>query len=122
MINCRGLIVGFMILAAACAREFDTRTYQLTGQVLVVQPDTNEGLVKHDDIPGFMPAMTMAYVVKDGSIITVREKDGTITHHLRTAVIDPTGHVRSIVDNDPWTSDELVRSLKDAVTSTPPAR
>ena len=45
-------------LAAACNREPDARTYQLTGQILVVKPETNEVLVKHEDIPGFMPAMT----------------------------------------------------------------
>jgi hypothetical protein len=47
----------------------------------------------------------------------IREKDGTITHNLRTAVIDSTGHVQSIVDNNAWTADELIRSLKDALRS-----
>ena len=41
------------------------RTYQLKGQVLVVKPETNEVLVKHEDIKGFMPAMTMPYTVDD---------------------------------------------------------
>lgn len=272
--------------AAACARPSDVRSYQLTGQILVVKAETNEVLVKHQDIPGFMPAMTMPYTVKDpalikdrvaGDLITatlnvapdsayltnitktgtaplpddarttipvasnvhilqagdpvpetklidqdgasialtdfrgsavavtfiytrcplpqfcplidkrfaeaqkliaddpalngkvrlvsisfdpafdraeilqahakklsadpklwrfataneaivdrlaaefginvIREKDGTITHNLRTAVIDPTGHVVSVVDNNAWTADELVRSLKNAVAT-----
>jgi protein SCO1/2 len=274
------------VFAAACTRPSDVRTYQLTGQILVVKPETNEVLVKHQDIPGFMPAMTMPYVVKDpalikdrvaGDLITatlnvapdsaylsaitktgsaplpedarttipvaanvhilaagdavpdtklldqdgasmaltdfkgsavavtfiytrcplpqfcplidrrfaeaqtliaadaalagkvklvsisfdpafdsaetlrahakklsadprvwrfataneaivdrlaaefgvnvIREKDGTITHNLRTAVIDPTGHVVSVVDNNAWTADELVHSLRNAVAT-----
>jgi protein SCO1/2 len=291
MINCRWLIAGWMILGVGCTRQPDTHTYQLTGQILVVKPETREVLIKHEDIKGFMPAMTMPYTVSDpsllkdrvaGDLITatlkvapdgaylsaitktgsaplppdarttipvaanvhvlaagdtvpettltdqdgkpisladfkgsataitfiytrcplpqycpmldrrfaeaqqlvaadpalagkvrllsvsfdpkfdraqtlqahakklgadprvwrfatadeqivdrfaaefgvnvIREKDGTITHNLRTAVIDPTGHVRSIVDNSSWTADQLVRSLKDAATSPLPAR
>jgi protein SCO1 len=291
MINCRWVMAGLLILGAACSRDAGTRTYQLTGQILVVKPETKEVLVKHEDIPGFMPAMTMAYTVRDagvlkdraaGDLITavlkvapdgaylssitrtgsaplpedarttipaaanvhvlqpgdvapgtalvdqdgrplaltdykgsataltfiytrcplpqycplmdrrfaevqklvaadpalagkvrllsvsfdpkfdrqdvlrshaqtlgadpaiwrfatadeevvdrfaaqfgvnvIREKDGTITHNLRTAVIDPSGHVRSIVDNNAWTADELVRTLKDAVVSPLPPR
>lgn len=275
------------LFAAACARPSDVRTYQLTGQILVVKPETNEVLIKHQDIPGFMPAMTMPYVVKDPAIIkgrvagdlitatlnvspdtaylsaitktgsaplpedarttipvatnvhilaagdavpetklidqdgasialtnfkgsavavtfiytrcplpqfcplidrrfaeaqtliaadaalagkvklvsisfdpafdsaetlrahakklsadprvwrfataneaivdrlaaefavnVIREKDGTITHNLRTAVIDPTGHVVSVADNNAWTADELVHSLRNAVATT----
>ena len=271
---------------AACGRD-DSKTYQLTGQILVVKPETKEVLVKHEDIPGFMPAMTMTYTVSDAAILkdraagdlvtatlkvapdgayltaitktgsaplpadarttipaaanvhllqagdtvpetklvdqdgraisladfkgsaaaitfiytrcplpqycplmdrrfaevqqlaaadpalagkirllsvsfdpqfdraetlrahakklnadpavwrfataeesivdrfaaefgvnVIREKDGSITHNLRTAVIDPTGHVRSIVDNNAWTAEELVASLKDALSSS----
>lgn len=276
-----------IVFAAACARPSDVRTYQLTGQILVVKPETNEVLVKHQDIPGFMPAMTMPYVVKDpallkeraaGDLITatlnvapdtaylstitktgsaplpedarttipvatnvhilqagdpvpgtklidqdgaplaltdfqgsalavtfiytrcplpqfcplidkrfaeaqkliaadpaligrvrlvsisfdpafdraetlrahakklaadptlwrfataeeaivdrlaaefgvnvIREKDGTITHNLRTAIVDPTGHIVSVVDNNVWTADELVRNFRNAVAAT----
>jgi len=271
------------LVICGCGRS-DTRTYQLTGQILVVEPSAKTVLVKHEDIPGFMPAMTMPYTVSDAAILkdrvagdlitatlkvapdgaylteikktgsaplpddartdipaaagvhylrpgdnvpdtvlmaengfpialtdfkgsaaaitfiytrcplpeycplmdrrfaevqklaaadpalagkvkllsvsfdpqfddrealqahakklgadprvwrfatadekdvdrfaagfgvnVIREKDGTITHNLRTAVIDPTGHVQSIVDNNAWTADELIRSLKDAL-------
>jgi protein SCO1 len=276
------------LVICACSRS-DTRTYQLTGQILVVELSAKQVLIKHDDIPGFMPAMTMPYIVSDESILkdrvpgdlitatlkimnpssasamltdikktgwaplpddarteippaagvhylqpgdnvpgtvlmnedgmpialtdfkgsasaitfiytrcplaefcplmdrrfaevqklaasdpalagkirllsvsfdpqfddrevlkahakklgadprvwrfatadekdvdrfaagfgvnVIREKDGTITHNLRTAVIDPSGHVQSLVDNNAWTADELVRSLKDALRS-----
>ena len=70
MINSRLLIAGLLILGAGCGRAPDERTYQLTGQILVVKPETNEVLVKHEDIPGFMPAMTMPYTVNDPAILT----------------------------------------------------
>ena len=280
----RSIIAVAAILILASCRRDDAKTYQLTGQILVVEPSAKTVLVKHDDIPGFMPAMTMPYPVSDAAILkdrvagdlitatlkvapdgaflteikktgsaplpddartdvpaaagvhylrpgdnvpdtllmaenglpialtdfkgsaaaitfiytrcplaeycplmdrrfaevqtlaaadpalagkvrllsvsfdpdfdggeilqahakklgadprvwrfatadvkdvdrfaaafgvnVIREKDGTITHNLRTAVIDPTGHVQSIVDNNAWTADELIRSLKDAL-------
>jgi protein SCO1 len=72
MINCRLAIVGLLVMGAGCAREPASRSYQLNGQVLAVKADTNEILVKHDDIPGFMPAMTMPYTVRDPAVIKDR--------------------------------------------------
>jgi len=72
-------------VAAACDREPDARTYQLTGQILVVKPETNEVLVKHDDIPGFMPAMTMPYTVKDPAILKGRAAGDLIAATLKVA-------------------------------------
>ena len=69
-------------LAAACNREPDARTYQLTGQILVVKPETSEVLVKHEDIPGFMPAMTMPYVVNDPALLKDRAAGDLITATL----------------------------------------
>ena len=60
------------IIGAACTTPAETHSYQLTGQILVVKPETNEVLVKHEDIPGFMPAMTMPYVVKDEDLLKGR--------------------------------------------------
>ena len=51
------------IAATACTRTSPTKEYQLTGQILDVKPDTKEVLVKHEDIPGFMPAMTWLQVI-----------------------------------------------------------
>jgi len=61
-----------MSVAAACGGKTNDRSYQLTGQILVVKPETHEVLVKHEDIPGFMPAMTMPYVVHDPALLEER--------------------------------------------------
>jgi protein SCO1/2 len=72
-------------LAAACGGNGDTRTYELTGQILVVKPETNEVLVKHEDIKGFMPAMTMPYHVKEYALIKDRVPGDLITATLNVA-------------------------------------
>ncbi len=56
-------------LAAGCGRNTsDHRQYQLHGQVLNFSPDRKEATIKHDAIPGFMPAMTMPYKVQDPAL------------------------------------------------------
>jgi protein SCO1/2 len=78
------MIGGLVLAVASCggSREPEARTYQLTGQILVVRPETNDVLVKHDDIPGFMPAMTMPYAVTDPTIIKDRVAGDLITATL----------------------------------------
>jgi protein SCO1 len=87
-------MVGFVILGAGCRREPAARTYELTGQVLAVKPETREILVKHEDIPGFMPAMTMPYVVKDVALLRERAPGDLIT---ATLVVEATlGYLTAI--------------------------
>jgi protein SCO1/2 len=78
-----------MIAVAGCGRPSTVPTYELTGQILVVKPETNEVLVKHEDIPGFMPAMTMPYVVKDPALIKGRVAGDLITATLNVAPEGP---------------------------------
>lgn len=71
-----------LLATFACQRRVESRTYQLHGQVLAVKPETRELLVKHDDIQGFMPAMTMPYRVDDPALLTGRLAGDLITATL----------------------------------------
>ena len=62
------LLFAFLFLLANCRQEPPARRYPLTGQVLAVSADGNEITVHHDDIKGFMSAMTMPFKVKDRSL------------------------------------------------------
>lgn len=53
------------ILVFSGCQQHKEKRYQLRGQVLEKNPASNEVTVDHQDIPGFMPAMTMPYEVKD---------------------------------------------------------
>lgn len=48
-----------------------TGTYSVAGEILSVDPAHQQVTMKHGDIPGLMPAMTMTYKVKDAD--TVRQ-------------------------------------------------
>src|SRR3954468_3172047 len=53
------------LLAAACGGPADRREYTLQGQILSIAPDHKEANIKHEEIKGFMSAMTMPYKVRD---------------------------------------------------------
>jgi protein SCO1/2 len=57
-------------LAASCSSQpKNERIYTFQGQVLRVEPD-GQALIKHGDIKGLMPAMTMTYKMKDPKLLT----------------------------------------------------
>ena len=50
---------------AGCGSKSHQRTYTVHGQVLAVTPDRQEATVRHGEITGLMPAMTMPYKIKE---------------------------------------------------------
>jgi protein SCO1 len=60
-------------IAAGCARgEREVKEYELTGQVLAVDPARQEITIRHEDIPQFMPGMTMAFRVREPELLAGR--------------------------------------------------
>ena len=55
-----------LLAALACSHR---KTYPLQGEVRGKDLATNEVTVNHGDIPGFMPAMTMPYKVKNTAML-----------------------------------------------------
>jgi protein SCO1/2 len=66
------LLLAFLTIPiiAACSGE-PARQFPIKGQIIAIGPNAAtariELTIKHDDIPGFMPAMTMAYLLKAGT-------------------------------------------------------
>jgi len=54
-----------LAFAAACGNKSDERSFTLQGQVLSIDQAHKSVTVKHEEIKGFMPAMTMPYEVQD---------------------------------------------------------
>jgi protein SCO1 len=54
------------VLSGACFRRSDQREYTLHGQVISVEASRQQATIKHEEINGFMTAMTMPYTVRDG--------------------------------------------------------
>ena len=87
-------------LAISCSRAGDEgRRYELHGQILAVRPERNEVVIKHEDIKGLMPGMTMPFTVKDATLLAGKQPGdlviatlvvGEVQAHLST--LTTTGH------------------------------
>lgn len=83
-------MAGALVIAAGCGRQASPppKLYELKGQILSLKPEAQEVLVKHEDIPGFMPAMTMPYKVKSSSLLDGRQPGDLITATLEVGELD----------------------------------
>jgi protein SCO1/2 len=113
------------IAATACSRSAPTRQYELRGQILDVKPETKEVLVKHGDIPGFMPAMTMPYRVEDPKVLAGKEPGDLITATLvvgeteaHLSKIDKTGHAPIVDSTGPAITESQMLKPGEAVPDT----
>jgi len=82
--ECRTIRVSFALIALAALVACGPRAqeYPVQGQIIAVSADHRQLTIDHKDIPNFMPAMTMAYFVKDP-----HELDGVAAGDLATATL-----------------------------------
>src|SRR5437879_373566 len=57
------------LAVTACRKPSDQRTFALQGQIQVLYPARKLVVVKHEEIKGFMPAMTMPYEVREAQAL-----------------------------------------------------
>ena len=103
------LLVGL----AACAR---TPSYELRGQIVAVDPARQELTVKHGDIKGFMPGMTMPFKVRDAALMSGKAPGDLIRATL--VVEDSLGYLTSVdvTGRAPLTEPPPVRRSTEALT------
>lgn len=70
------------ILLSACSSEPPPKRYELSGQILAVHADRQELTVKHGDIAGYMPGMTMSFPVATKALMEGRTPGELITATL----------------------------------------
>src|SRR5579862_5302381 len=58
-----------LALTAACSKAPDQRTFGMQGQIQSLEPARKLVVIKHEDIKGFMPAMTMPYEVREAKVL-----------------------------------------------------
>ena len=84
------------MLAAGCnqAPESQTRTYQLTGQIVGMAPERREVTIRHEDIPNFMPGMTMPFTVGEAELLDGKTPGDLVTGTL--GVGDTAAHLSTL--------------------------
>jgi protein SCO1/2 len=89
-------ILAALLLVMGCSRG---RTYELRGQVLSVDAGRQELTIRHEDIRGFMPGMTMPFKVRDKKLLEGRVPGDLVTATLVVhetdaflSAVERTGH------------------------------
>lgn len=119
---CRSLLMALALAlgTAACSRP-DARRHQLDGQILAIHPENQAVTIRHEDIPGFMPGMTMTFTVRDPKLL-----DGRVPGDLvrATLVINVTeGHLVTLdrIGHAPLPPDDQGIPLRVLETGQPVA-
>jgi protein SCO1/2 len=90
-----------LLAAAACE---GAQEYQVRGVVQEVRPEWKQVVIAHEEIPGFMPAMTMNFDVPDPALLARLEKGQALSFTLET---DRSGY--RVVAADVLGKEELER-------------
>jgi protein SCO1/2 len=81
-----GLLFGSALLISGCSKtassssasapgataKADEKRFPLTGEIVRVEPARKVLVVKHDEIAGYMPAMTMEFLVGEGDLAVAK--------------------------------------------------
>jgi protein SCO1/2 len=97
-------IAAALLLAATAACGSNDRQYTLQGQILSIEPGGLQADVKHEEIKGFMAAMTMPYKVRDAKEFADLKPGDLITSTL------------VVVSNDAYLKD--VKKVGEAPLAT----
>jgi protein SCO1/2 len=79
MISRVAVLLGAVLVAASCSSP---KTYEMRGQILGVNRDKLEILVKHEAIEGLMPAMTMPWKVRSANMLDTLGPGDLITSEI----------------------------------------
>jgi protein SCO1 len=82
------------LAASGCSKPAPAKQYPLKGQVLSVNVAQQQLTIKHEDIPGLMPGMTMSFPVSKPELLTGREPGELVTATLE--VTDALGRITAI--------------------------
>ena len=74
--------VALFALLPGCSGAPEPRQYELQGQILAIRPEAREVTIKHGDIRGFMPGMTMPFHVNDEALLEGKQPGDLVTATL----------------------------------------
>jgi protein SCO1 len=86
------LLTILSFLSSSCSAP--AREYELKGQILAVDEAQHTLTIRHDDIPGFMPGMTMPFKVRDLALLEGRVPGDLVRATL--AVTDTDAYLTSV--------------------------
>ena len=86
------LALALAVTVAACRKAPPVRQFTVVGQIVAIDRSVNYVTLRHEDIKGFMPGMTMPFAVKDPTLL-----EGRVPGELVTATLN-------VQNTDAWIS------------------
>ena len=77
-----------LLAAVACRKAPPIREFAVVGQIVAIDRSTNYVTLRHEDIKGFMPGMTMPFAVKDPALLEGRVPGDLVTATLQVQNTD----------------------------------
>ena len=102
------LLMMCVCFSGACRRSGNEKRFDFKGKVVAVEPEKHSVTVSHEDVKGYMPAMTMPFTVRNESDLQILAPDDEITATL-------------VVDGSHTWLEGLIISRQSANTSAMPA-
>ena len=105
-----GLVVLLMVcglLGVSCRRNGSEKRFDFKGKVIAVEPEKHSVTVSHEDVKGYMPAMTMPFTVRNETDLMILAPDDEITATL-------------VVDGKQTWLEELIITRQSAIAAAMP--
>jgi protein SCO1 len=108
-------LLAALFVLSACNSTPPAKRYELSGQILAVHSDRQELSIKHGDIVGYMPGMTMSFPVAAKSLMEGRTAGELVTATLE--VKDLTGRIVAIshTGNAPLPDDTNSAAMTEGI-------
>jgi protein SCO1/2 len=88
----RAVAIGLAVFLIACGRDPDSseaaRSYETRGTIKGFSPDREIVEIQHEDIPGFMPSMTMPFTVRNRKELSDRKIGEAISFRMTVTMKD----------------------------------
>ena len=82
-------------MAAKSSSSTNRQTFEVKGVIKELKPDGKTAVIKHEEIPNYMPAMTMPFVVKKTNELANLQAGDTVA--FRMVVTDDDGWIENVV-------------------------
>src|SRR3954470_23152505 len=92
------LIIVGLFTACGPKRAANEKRYPLKGKVLAVNKAERTATIKHEDIPGYMPGMTMPFKIKNDADLEMLKAGDEVSANLIVTDVDSWIEVTAIVE------------------------
>jgi protein SCO1/2 len=97
------LLIGLTVIPSACGprRSANEKRYPIKGKVVAVSPNEHTITIAHEDIVGYMPAMTMPFKIKNEADLQMVKPGDQLTGTLVVDDLASWVEIASIIEGGP---------------------